>query len=245
MIKAIIIDDEQKCIQSLFQVLAENCPTVEVVAQCNSAKSGIKAIKSFNPDLVFLDIEMPWMNGFEMLEIFDSINFDVIFTTAYDEFAVRAFRISAIDYLLKPIDPEELKSAVNKSLENRMPGISDEQFEVLINNIQPQSRMKRIALPIANGFQFIPIDDIIYFEADGSYTYVYLLNDRKMCVVRRLKQIESLLEHSNFCRIHHSSLINLDHAVKYIRGDGGYVVMVNGISLNVSRNRKKILMRMI
>ena len=168
MIKAIIIDDEIRCIQSLRHLIEEYCPLVQIIDECPSAKEGLKSIKSLNPTLVFLDIEMPWMNGFELLEVFDSIDFNVIFTTAYNDFAVKAFRISAIDYLLKPVDPEELISAIEKVIAKTSQGITKEHFEILAKNLHPKSLLQRVALPVGNTFQFVLLNDILYCKADGS-----------------------------------------------------------------------------
>ncbi|MEM7105487.1 MAG: LytTR family DNA-binding domain-containing protein [Bacteroidota bacterium] len=245
MLKSILIDDEPKCLDSLRLDLQDHCPQVIIVAKCQSGKEGLKAIKKYKPDLVFLDIEMPWMNGFEMLELVDNIEFDVVFTTAYDQFAVKAFRMSAVDYLLKPIDAEDLQNAVQKVVEKNHPAFSKQQLEVLVNNMSSQTPSQRVALPVKEGFDFILVKDILYCEADGSYTKVFLSNKKSMYIVRSLKEMEALVIDHPFCRIHHSYLINLNHTVKYIRGDGGYVIMVDGANLNVSRNRKEALMAMI
>ncbi len=245
MIKTILIDDEKKCLQSLEQSLQESCPQIRILELCQSAKDGLKAIKRHQPDLIFLDIMMPWMNGFEMLELLDEINFEVIFTTAYDEFALQAFRLSAADFLLKPIALDELESAVNKVIDKHQHAFSKEHFDVLVENLKPQNLMQRIAFPVGDGFKFVPVQDIEYCLADGNYTMIFLTTGEKLCVVRRLKVIEGQLKGHNFCRIHNSHMINLNHTVKYFRGDGGYVTMASGIVLNVSRNRKDSLLNMI
>ena len=246
MIRAIIIDDEQKCVDSLAMDLVQYCSEVKVLAKCQSAKQGLQAIKKWNPELVFLDIEMPWMNGFEMLDILEEINFDIIFTTAYDEYAVKAFRISAVDYLLKPIDKDDLIEAIQKVIDkNGQLPFSKDHLGLLIQNMKPNAPGKRIAIPSSEGYDLILVSDIVYCEADGSYTQVFLNDGKKLFVSRSIKEMDALLMDFNFCRIHHSYTINLDHAVKYFRGDGGYVQMINGKSLNVSRAKKEDLLSRI
>lgn len=244
MIKAILIDDEAKCLTSLFADLSEYCPQVEVLQQCGSAKEGLKAIRQLQPNLVFLDINMPWMTGLELLEVVGEIDFDVIFTTAHNQYAVQAFRLSAIDYLLKPIDYQDLIEAVRK-VENKGQGVSPEQLSLLKENMDPDSNLQRIGVPTKAGIDFILIQDILYCEADSNYTFVHLEGDRRLYSARTLKEFEQLLQQDTFCRIHQSFLINLNHLKKYFRGDGGYVEMINGVSLNVSRAKKEELLAKI
>lgn len=245
MIKALLIDDEPLCLDVLENDLQTHCPEVKILAKCDSAKEGLKAIKEHKPDLIFLDIEMPWMNGFEMLEVIDPINFEVIFTTAYDEFAVQAFRISAIDYLLKPIDKKDLIAAVKKVLDKQAPMLSKSQLDVLMDNMNPTQSNQRVALPDKTGFEFVQIKDILYCEADGNYTCFYLENKKKKLISRPMKEVEKMLSDFNFCRIHNSFLINLDQTQRYVRGDGGYVEMVGGAVLNVARSKKDELLARI
>ena len=246
MLRSIIIDDEKKCIETLAFDLAKHCPEVQIISKCNSAKEGLQAIKKWHPDLIFLDIEMPWMNGFEMLEILDEIDFDIIFTTAYDAYAIKAFRISAVDYLLKPIDKDDLIEAIQKVINKKgHTSFDKDHLDLLLQNMKPNDPTKRIAIPSTEGYDLIPVSDIIYLEADGSYTQVYLQNGKKLFVSRSIKEMNAMLSDFNFCRIHHSHVINLNHTVKYVRGDGGYVVMVNGKSLSVSRAKKEELLEKI
>ena len=243
MIKAIIVDDEMHCRKTLSILLKEYCPDVQVVEQCDNGESGIEAIKKLKPDLVFLDIEMPRMNGFEMLEQFSEITFAVIFTTGYDQYAIKAFRFSALDYLLKPIDYEELKKAVEK-VSKSVPSPLPQQLEILLQTLHHKpSAINKIALPAMEGLQMIPVDSIISCASDRNYTVIILKGKQKIIVSRILKDIEELLEDYSFLRIHHSYIVNLNEISKYVKGEGGYVVMSDGSSVDVSRSRKEILLQ--
>jgi two-component system LytT family response regulator len=244
MIKAIIIDDEVHCVDTLSMLLADCCPEVEVTDTCVSAKKGLEAIEKSKPDIVFLDIEMPVMNGFELLENFKQIPFAVIFTTSYDQYAIKAIRFSALDYLLKPIDEEELVNAIKKiSLQKIHP--SEEQFRMLIDKIQyKKNSLTKVAIPTAEGFELILAEEIIYFEADDHYTRLFLKNKRKVIACRTLKEMEEQLnDFASFLRVHHSYIVNLNEVTKYIRGEGGYLVMTDGATVNVSRSRKDALLK--
>ena len=242
-IKSIILDDEQHCIDTLEWQLQKYCEEVENVACFSSPSEALKFIKTNTIDLVFLDIEMPEMNGFEFLKNIENTNLEVIFTTAYDEFAVKAFKASAIDYLLKPIDKEGLVSAVKKVKEKKKPNLLPEQMEILYDSLNTKKHIKeRIAVPTQEGLYFVKIKEIIYCISDSNYTHIHLIGNKKILVSRTLKEIESMLVDSGFLRIHHSHLINLQKIEKYIRGDGGYVVMDDKKSLSVSRSRKEALL---
>ncbi len=242
MIRAIIIDDEQHCTKALQNDLQKNCPSIEVVNVCHSAKEGVMSIKKNNPDLVFLDVEMPWMNGFEMLDMLSEINFSVIFTTAHDEFAARAFRISAVDYLLKPVDASDLKQAVQKVEKKLEEGSSLQHISNLLRNIkQPQSDQK-IALPNREGYEFVDVSSIIYLGAEGAYTKVQMQDKKTLLISRTLGDVEELLPPELFQRIHHSTLVNVSYISQFLRTDGGYVVLKNGEKLSVSKAKKEMLM---
>ena len=178
MIRSVIIDDEQHCVRALLSDLQQHCPAIEVADTCSSAKEGIMAIKKLNPDLVFLDVEMPWMNGFEMLEVLGDVNFSIIFTTAHDEFAAKAFRISAVDYLLKPIDASDLKAAVQKVEKKMEEGSSLQHITNLLRNIRQPSAEHKIALPQREGYEFIDVSSIIYCSARGLIQKFLLLIKR-------------------------------------------------------------------
>lgn len=244
MIKAILIDDELHCIETLTILLKEYCPQVSIMEQCRSAKKGLEAIEKIKPDLVFLDIEMPSMNGFEMLEQFQQIPFAVVFTTSYDQYAIKAIRFSALDYLLKPIDPKELIIAVQKiQTQKALP--SAEQFEMLLKQVHHKgSGFQKIAIPTIEGFELIPADQIAHCKAEDNYTHLYLKNGNKITACRSLKEMEEQLQDfSFFIRVHNSYVVNLNEVTKYVRGEGGYLVLADGSTVNVSRSRKEMLLK--
>ena len=243
MLNAIVIDDEPYCCEILVAMLEMDCPEVNVVNVSDNGADAIKAIHQLSPDIVFLDVEMPKMNGFEMLEQLTSINFHLIFTTSYDQYALKAIRFSAIDYLLKPVDREELKNAVNK-VRQRIQIPLPQQLEILMQKIkQPSSSVNKIALPTMEGLQMIPIDTIISCESDDNYTNIKLKGGKKLLVTRSLKEIEESLEQHSFTRVHRSYLVNLNEIEKYIKGEGGYLVMSDGTSIDVARNKKEGLLK--
>lgn len=244
MIKAIIIDDEMHCRETLSILLKEYCPDVHIANQCRSGKEGLNAIEKLKPELVFLDIEMPGLNGFEMLKQIEEINFAIIFITSYDQYAIKAIRFSALDYLLKPIESKELVAAVKKVQEQRhLP--TDEQFQMLMKKINgKEHHFHKIAVPTLEGFELVPANDVIYCEAASNYTYLFLKNRSKVVACRTLKEVEEQLNDFNFfVRVHHSFLINLNEVTKYVRGEGGYLVMSDGSSVSVSRSRKDALLK--
>ena len=244
MIEAIIIDDEMHCRKTLAILLKEYCPEVQVVDQCSDADEGLKSIAKFNPDLVFLDIEMPGMNGFDMLEQFSEIPFAVVFTTGYDQYAIKAFRFYAIDYLLKPIEPKGLINAVHKvKTQKQLP--SADQFQMLLNKINNREEIfPKIPVPTSDGFDLIPIDQVLFCEAKDNYTYFNLKNKKKIIACRMLKEVEEQLnDFSFFIRVHNSYIVNIKEVKKYVRGEGGYVIMSDDSTVNVSRSRKEILLK--
>jgi len=244
MINAILVDDEAHCLDTLSILIKDYCPEVEILEQCSSAKKALAAIEKYQPALVFLDIEMPVMNGFELLEQFKDIHFSVIFTTSYDQYAIKAIRFSALDYLLKPIDPKELMIAVHKAatLKN-VP--SSEQLKMLMDQLHHKDTgFTKIAVPTAEGYELIPADQLIRCEADDNYTHLFLKNKNKITACRTLKEMEEQLDDFKyFVRVHHSYLVNLNEVSKYIRGEGGYLIMSDGTTVNVSRSRKEALLK--
>ncbi|MBA4850750.1 LytTR family DNA-binding domain-containing protein [Emticicia sp. BO119] len=242
---AILIDDEIRSTQNLRIELNEYCPDVIVLAECNSAQKGIEAIQLFKPDVVFLDIEMPFMNGFDLLNSFDKIAFNVVFATAYDEFALKAFEFSAIDYLIKPVNPQRLIQTVEK-LRKQSKVIDKQQLQALLSNIKGLQYIRPIlALPTLDGLEFVSIDDISYAQADDNYTIVYLLNKEKILLSKPLKDLEGMLENHNFLRVHYTFLVNLAHIRRYIKGQGGTLIMNDGKEVPVSRSGRPRLMEMI
>ncbi len=244
MIKAILIDDEVHCLDTLSILLSDYCPDVAVVGQCMSAKQGVAAVAEHQPSLVFLDIEMPVMNGFEFLEQFKEISFAIIFTTSYDQYAIKAIRFSALDYLLKPIDPKELIAAVRKvQTQKILP--APVQFQILTSQVKNKDGgFNKIAIPTIDGFELIPAEQVVRCEADNNYTHLFLKNKDKIVGCRTLKEMEEQLsDFKYFIRVHNSYLVNLNEVTKYVRGEGGYLVMTDGSIVNVSRSRKEALLK--
>jgi two-component system LytT family response regulator len=245
-IKAIIIDDELHSLQSTQLLVEQYCPAVEIIGTSSSAPDGISLIDTLNPDLVFLDIAMPIMNGLELLTQVRQREFDVIFTTAYDEYAIKAFRVNAIDYLLKPIAPEELKEAVEKVLRKRQKHYDPGKIDELIGKISDSPHLeKKLALAVDGRIQMIEPDDIIYCESDSNYTTIFLTGNKKRMLSKTLKEVETILNRPRFFRCQNSYLINLNHVKEYFRGEGGEVVMSNEKNIRVSRNKKEELLRLL
>ena len=244
MIKAILIDDEVHCLNSLNKLINDYCPEVQVDDLCRSGKKALESIEKLKPDLVFLDIEMPVMNGFELLEHFKQIPFSVIFTTGYDQYAIKAIRFSALDYLLKPIDPKELVAAVHKFQVQKNPPFA-EQFRILMDQIHhKETGFTKIALPTTEGFELILADQLIRCEAHSNYTHLFLKNRTRIVACRTLKEMEEqLIDFNYFLRVHHSYIVNLNEVTKYIRGEGGYLIMADGSTVNVSHSRKDALLK--
>ncbi|MEO6583141.1 MAG: LytTR family DNA-binding domain-containing protein [Ferruginibacter sp.] len=239
---AIIIDDEPNALVVLHKLLEKNCPQVEVIASIANSTEGLEKIKLLNPSIVFLDIEMPQMNGFQLLSNLKEINFHLIFTTAYDQFAVKAFRFNAVDYLLKPIDPEELKKAVQKVVEK--PLFLTEQLQHISEIIHESEKgllPERIAFPHSKGYKFITLKDIIYCESESNYTILYLVDEPKFTVCKTLGEIEEILSQSHFLRIHRSFLVNTKRIKEFIKSDGGYLIMEDRAEIPVSRNKREEL----
>lgn len=245
MIRCVLIDDESNSLEMMEWLLKTYCPQVKIEAMCNAASKGIEAINKHKPDLVFLDIEMPHMNGFDMLEQFDKLSFDVVFCTAYDQFAIRAFKYSALNYLLKPIDPEDLKETIRR-IEEKKTTPSKEQIELLFQNIKQTVRptAQRIALTTGDGMIFVPTQDILYCQAESNYTSVVLAGGKKIVVSKVLKDIDEALSGPDFFRVHNSYLINLNQISKFVRGDGGYVIMTDGATVSISRSRRQEFMEL-
>jgi two-component system, LytTR family, response regulator len=246
MLKAILIDDEENSISSLKEKLLVHCPQVKIITCCNNATNGIEAIDSLQPDIVFLDIEMPVMNGFVMLQQLTYKNFELIFTTAYDHNAIKAIRYSALDYLVKPIEVEDLKTAVNKAEEKRHHSYPNPQIELLVEQlISKKNNFSRIAIPTIEGLQFIRVEDIIYLEASSNYTHIFSAEKKKYIVSHTLKDFEDMLPTDIFIRIHNSYIINKNYVEKYIRGEGGQVVLSNNATLDVSKRKKSEFLKAI
>lgn len=242
MLRAVIIDDETRSRESLEILVKENCKNVEVVAMADGVAAGLESIKANKPDLLFLDIELQDGTGFDLLEKSDGANFHVIFTTAFENYALKALKMSAVDYLLKPINADELVAAINKAEEIKSKEKTDRNFELLLQNLQNNTGKHKIALPTSEGLTFINVNEIIRCKADGSYTHFFFKDRKKILVSKKIKEYEELLSPYNFVRVHHSHLVNLDEVTKYVRGDGGYVVMSDGETVYVSKRKKEDFM---
>jgi two-component system LytT family response regulator len=235
MIKTIIIDDEPDSTELLHLQLTNNCPPIEVLGKYTSSVAGLKAVEKLEPDLVFLDIEMPVMNGFELLEKVSNLNFTVIFITAYDQFALKAFRFNALDYLVKPVETEDLVNAVAKAEKNIR------TYPSQLSNVQKQLRgepLTKIAVPDHHGVMFIDLAEILYAESNNNYTRLILGDGRQFTISKTLGDVQDVLEERNFLRIHRQYIVNLNKIKQFFRGEGMYLVMDNGKNIPVARNQK-------
>ena len=240
MIKAIIVDDEKKFSDSLNKMIHEHFKDkIQVVASCKNVKDAVHAIKLHHPDLVFLDVEMPPGNGFQVLEQVEDKTFEVIFTTAFDQYAIKAIRFSALDFLLKPFGAGELSEALKRYEIKILKQQSQKQYETLLYNLKNVSDpAKKIALPTLNGFNVVSLAEIVRCKSDNNYTDFYFTNKTQTLVSKPLKDFEELLEEHRFFRVHQSHLINLHHVKSYSKGEGGTVKMSDGSEIEVSRRKK-------
>ncbi|WP_295674363.1 LytTR family DNA-binding domain-containing protein [uncultured Mucilaginibacter sp.] len=241
--KAIIVDDEPKGRNILLQLLTQHFPQIKVVATAADADEGIRRIDAWKPDVVFLDVEMPGKNGFDMLKELGTIDFMIIFVSAHNHYALNAIKLSAIDFLLKPIDLDDLGKAIQRL--NSQPVHSVQQVPHLLQQLQQsKSRFDKIAIASATAIEFVNINDIVYCKADNAYTEVYL-NNTVITSTKNLKDFDDLLSPHFFFRVHHSYLINMNHIKKYIKGEGGSVIMRNDVEIEVSRRRKSAFLELL
>lgn len=257
MIRTVIIDDEEKSRKLLRNLLVEYCKNIEVVEMADSVKSGIEAIRQFKPDLIFLDIVMPNENGFELLGKINEVNFELIFTTAHNQYAIRAIRVCALDYLLKPIDVEELQASVERAqqrISTKKDQNIDERLNAFISNLKSiEKQPQKIGIPTQHGVKFYSISQIYFCKAEGNYTTVYLEGKEKIeLVCKTLKEFEELLAEFDFIRTHRSYLVNLSHIKEYRRnhsgetdGEGGCIVAANNLKIPVSRDKRKLVLEKI
>ena len=240
MINVIIVDDELHCRTALETLIVKHFPELSIKAICKSPAEGIQAITGHHPDLVFSDVEMPPSTGFEMLQQLDEINFDIIFTTAYEKYAIQAIKFSAMDYLLKPIGKEDLAEAILRVKEKKLHEKSTKKIEALFNNIKGiKNTTKKIVLPTTNGIELVYLQDIVRLDSNGNYTTFHLKNNQKILVSKTIKEYEEMLEEVHFFRVHNSHIINLHYVKNYIKGEGGIVKMEDGSEIDVSRRRKE------
>ncbi|MBN9380260.1 MAG: response regulator transcription factor [Chitinophagaceae bacterium] len=247
MIKTVLVDDETDSIKILQRLLSTYCPEVEVVGTADGVDTATHVIQTTKPALVILDIEMTHGNAFDLLNQLQPVSFQIIFVTAFDNYAIRAFKYSALDYLLKPVDIDELRAAVERAATRTQGKSFLDQMETLLYNVETfQLTQQKMAVPTLTGLVFIPIRDIMRFEAGGSYTTIYLTSKDEIIATRNIKEYEDLLPPSIFCRVHNSHIINLHKIQKYHKGRGGYVIMEDGSNIEVaSRRREEFLRRLL
>lgn len=247
MIRTVLIDDEIDSIRVLERILEGYCPQVEILGKADGVESALLLIQATRPDLVFLDIEMTQGNAFDLLNQLQPVGFQVIFVTAFDNYAVRAFKYSAVDYLLKPLDIDDLCSAVERVVERLKGNNVLDQMKALLHNVETfQVSQQKMAIPTITGLLFVALQDIVRFEAKGSYTTIFLSSGDPVLATRNIKEYEDLLPAAIFCRIHNSHIINIHKIQTYHKGRGGYVVMEDGNSIEVaSRRREEFLRRLL
>ncbi|WEK37062.1 MAG: LytTR family DNA-binding domain-containing protein [Candidatus Pseudobacter hemicellulosilyticus] len=245
MIKAIIIEDEQHCVQRLQGLLQQQAPlAVRVVAVAGSVAEGLQAIREHRPQLVFLDIQLQEQTAFDLLGQLEQKDFEIIFTTAYDQYAVPAFRFSALDYLLKPIDPDQLQEALTRITGRQQDHHTAARLDALLHNLKDlQGATKKICVPVMNGLVFVQVSDIIRCQSQVNYTTFYLKDGQTMVVAKTLKEFEGMLNDYNFFRVHNSHLVNIAYIKSYNKGKGGYVVMSDDSEVEVSSRRKEAFLK--
>lgn len=236
-VRVMIVDDEEGARESLSNLLEKFVDGVRIVAKSDSIASAMEKIKKYSPELVFLDIEMPFGSGFELLERMKPIDFNIVFVTAYDHYALKAIKFSALDYLLKPVDIEDLKKAIQKH-RNTKKAPPTENYDNLIENLKSEAQDKKIAIPDSNGITFITINEIIRCESDGNYTRIFLSSGKKVLASKTLGEYENMLEGDGFFRVHRGHLVNMSHIHKYLKSEGGVIEMNDGTRVDVSRRKK-------
>lgn len=241
---AIIIDDEKHCREVLQHLLSRHCPQVVVLASCADGQEAIQVLQRATPDMLFLDIEMPGMNGFELLGHIPNATFDIVFTTAYNEYAIKAIKHSALDYLLKPIDKEELIAAVER-VRDHQSSRTVGRITQLLDQLNAKRHPKRFAAATLEGLIMVNTDDILYCESDSAYCKLVFTDGHMMLLSKTLKEVEEALPPDDFCRIHHRYVINLNFVQKYVKGEGGEVMLTTGLYLPVSRTRKHDFLQLL
>jgi len=243
MIRTILVDDEPRGLNTLKKLLQEYCPEIKVIAECTDAESAKDKIELLEPQLVFLDISLPGKTSFDLLSELDKINFEIIFVTAHNKYALDAFHYSAIDYLMKPIDEDILIDAVRRAVKRVSMNSVNNNVSTLLHNLQkaqvPQEM--KLCIPSLKGFQVVELKDILYCEASGSYTNFFFVDKHSICTAKTIHDYEDLLEDAGFVRIHKSFLVNLLHVKEYLRGEGGSVILSNGHEVEVARRKKDLL----
>lgn len=243
--RAIIVDDEKRSADNLRILLTENCPDVSIDAVCHDPREAISEIRRLRPDILFLDIEMPFADGFTVAGAVHDACPHVVFTTAFSEYAVKAFRANACDYLLKPVDPEELRQAVDKIRQKPVRGLDMLSRIEAIEKSLNRPRHSKLAIQGIDGYCLVDYGDVIRLEAASNYTHIYCRGSKKHTVAKVLKDFDEQLSREGFFRAHSSHLINLAHVSRYQRGDGGYLFLSDGSQIEVSRSRKKELLKIL
>jgi len=245
-LKAIIVDDESPSRRVLESYLNEYCSQVKVIAAVGSVIEAVEAIRNLQPNLVFLDIEMPGEDGFHLLNYFDVPDFMIVFVTAYQEYAIKAFRSSAVDYLLKPIEIANLVQSVNKARQlHELRSNYTQQIDALRSNLNQEQITRRLALPVSDGYVFISIEDVVCLAANGSYTHVYLKGRKTLLISKKLYQLSEMITHPDMFKPHRSYIINLHHVQQYTRRDGGFIIMNNELEVPLTTKRKDEFMEAI
>jgi two-component system LytT family response regulator len=239
MIKTILVDDEARGLSSLKKLVQLNCPDLQVIAECRDAPDAAEAILTLRPQLVFLDISMPGKNGFDLLNELKDIHFEIIFVTAHNQYSLQAFRYSAVDYLLKPVDERLLTDAVQRAAGRINTHHISSNIDTFLYNLQHRPADMKLCISSLKGFQVIHLSEVVYCEAESSYTIFHMMNGMNIVASKSIIEYELLLEDNFFCRVHKSYLINLAHMKEYIRGEGGSVVLTNGKEVEVSRRKKE------
>ena len=242
-LKVVIVEDEKHSRETLKSLLEEFCKDVKVIATAESVPEAVKVLSVYSPDVVFLDIELQSGEGFDILNQIQDPSFEIIFTTAFEKYAIKAIKFSSLDYLLKPIDLDELKQAIEKARSRMDTNVYRQQIETLMQNLgRTHHKQEKICLATTAGMEFIPIENIIFCKADGSYTSFVLKNNKSLLVSKHLKEYENLLSEHQFMRVHNSYLINLKEVKKYIKSDGGYIIMSNDMHVSISPRKKEDLL---
>ncbi|MBN1107150.1 MAG: response regulator transcription factor [Bacteroidales bacterium] len=241
--KAVIVDDEASVRNTIRSILNENFPEVDVVAMSGSVAEAYEHLSKLKPGLLFLDIELPDGTGFDLLKKLDPVTFKVIFVTGHQEYALSAIKVSALDYIMKPVDADELRMAVGKALSV----ISNEEIQLkmqaLNENMQGKKTLRRIILHTADHLQLVSVNDIIRAEADSNYTSFFLAGGKKIMVSRTIKEFDSMLSSSGMIRVHQSHLVNVNHIDRFVKKDGGWLILKNGSKIPVSPNLKKQVLK--
>ena len=245
LLKAILVDDELSSLQNLQQKLAKFCPDVQVVASAQKPEDAILLIQQHKPDVIFLDIEMPRMNGFRMLDELGNYDFEIVFTTAYNHYAIEAIRISAFDYLTKPIAIKDLQKTIERLAQRSQLHTKDKMEAFRGSLASPKSQEEKMAIPTSDGLEFIPIKSIVHIESSSNYSKIFLIDGKKILVTKLLGDFEEMLQSYHFFRVHNSHLINLSQIKKYTRGEGGQVMMQNDHVIDISRRKKEEFLKLI